>query len=189
MYARTYLIGSLALAMALSATAHAQTVKDSVITVEELLKIDNAQALKKTTEDAIKAGVLEPPKAVGTTKEEVPLPRWTVLSISGLGNALTADLKMDDTVASGVTAGTKVGVCEIVRVENTCVTLKGAGKKVRKGECPASVCWTGEELALELAPPQQQPAAPSQQAGKPLPAPLPAAPMPLPAAQAANVKR
>jgi hypothetical protein len=52
-----------------------------VITVSEMLKIDNAQALQRAQEEAVKSGILQGKQ--GSAKVEVPLPVWTVRSIYG----------------------------------------------------------------------------------------------------------
>jgi hypothetical protein len=158
--------------------ANAQDIQGSVITVSEMLKIDNAQALQRAQEEAVKSGILQGKQ--GSAKVEVPLPVWTVRSIYGVPNNNVADLQMDANVTVAAKVGQTVEMCEIEAINSPCVELKPKSKKTRKGSCPAQVCWTGNEISAEL----------SQQQTKPtdgirlLPSPLPTPPLPLPSSGA-----
>lgn len=180
-----FLLGAL---FVLAGVANAQPAfSDSVVTVQELLKIDNAQALEKSTNDAIKAGLIQPkaPKKGEAIKEEVPLPKWTVLSVYGQEGNLVTDLQVDSAASYGARPGTSVAMCMVVAIEDKCVTLKPNKPSVRKGSC-SKVCWTGNELADQLRPGQTAQGAvgvaqTAPRPGSPLPSPLPTAAMPLPA--------
>lgn len=164
---------------------------DSVVTVQELLRIDNAQAREKSTEEAIKAGLIQPKAAKGekatVIKEEAPLPKWTVLSVYGRESNLVTDLQVDNAASSGAKPGTTVAMCMVVAIEDKCVTLRPAKPSVRKGSCE-TVCWTGNELADQLRPTQSAQGAfgvaqAAPRPGSPLPSPLPPVAMPLPVAK------
>lgn len=158
--------------------ANAQDIRNSVITVDELLKIDNAQALEKARSDAIKSGLMQAPRLAGQ-KIELPLPRWSVRSIFGLGERTAADVVVDGSTAYSVTPGSAVAMCRVESIQNSCVGLAPINIKVRKGSCPVKVCWTGDELTAELRPSQTASVPPpsNRLAASPLPAP----PIPLPA--------
>lgn len=158
--------------------ASAQDIRNSVITVDELLKIDNAQALEKARSDAIASGLMQPQRLAGR-KVELPLPQWTVRSVFGLAGSMAADLNVDGSIAYSVTPGNSVAMCRVTSIQNSCVGLAPLNVKVRKGSCPSKVCWTGNELTAELRPSQavNVPPASTRLASSPLPAP----PIPLPA--------
>lgn len=174
-------------AVACMGSVHAQTpFSESVVTVQELLKLDNAQALEKSTSEAIKAGLIQP-KATKTesVKEGPPMPKWTVLSVYGQESNLVTDLLVDTAVSYGARPGTTVAMCMVVAIEDKCVTLKPTKPSVRKGSCE-KVCWTGQELADQLRPTQNVQGAvgvaqTAPRTGSPLPSPLPSAAMPIPA--------
>ena len=153
-------------------TVGAQDIANSVVTVEELLRIDNAQALEKARADAMKTGLLTPPKPPAGTKPSLATPKWTVRAIFGQGSDLAADVVVDSTSFQSAKAGATLGVCRIKSIEAKCVKLANLNTKTPAGSCPATVCWTGAELALELQPPQTQTTA----AGRVMPGPLPGTP-------------
>ncbi len=159
-------------------SANAQDIQGSVITVGEMLKIDNAQALQRAQEEAVKSGLLQGKQ--GSDKVEVPLPVWTVRSIYGVPNNNAADLQMDSNITVGAQVGQTVEMCEIEAIKSPCVELRPKTKKVRKGSCPAQVCWTGNEISAELSQQQSKPT----DALRLLPSPLPTPPIPLPASGA-----
>jgi hypothetical protein len=148
--------------------------------VEKMLAVDGEQAVRKFLEEAAKAGVTGavPPASgapVGATPggrpEPKPEPVWTVRSIFGAGGALQADIAVDGIVSYSTSAGATVGKCKVLAIAERCVTLEPPkdkrGKPVR-GLCPASACWTGQELSAELRP-NQTGAAPVAAATPPLP--------------------
>lgn len=156
----------------------AQDIRNSVITVDELLKIDNAQALEKARSDAIAGGLMQSPRLVGQ-KVEVPLPHWTVRSVFGLAGSMAADLTVNGSTAYSVTPGNSVAMCKVMSIQKSCVGLAPLDVKVRKVSCPSKVCWTGNELTSELRPSQAVSAVPAST--KLASSPLPAPPIPLPA--------
>lgn len=158
--------------IAASTTVFAQDIKNSFVTVEQLLTIDNEQALRKAQEDAVRVGLLSAPASKGATVIEEPLPQWAVKSISGASGYVKADILIDRQEKTGVEVGQTVGSCQVVSIADACVQLKPLNKKVRAGMCPSKVCWTGEEIAMQVNHPQNvQPAGTPN--SKPMPSPLP----------------
>lgn len=158
---------------------HSQDIKNSVVTVEEMLRIDNAQALDKARIEAIRTGIAQAPK-VAVRKAEAPLPQWSVKAIYGIGGNLKADVTVDGVTTHGVAGGAKVAMCQVQTIENACVKLGAASSKTRPGSCPVKVCWTGEEMAAELRP-SQSVTTPMAAANRLMASPLPQQPLPLPA--------
>lgn len=170
---------SLAFLAALScAHAGAQDIQNSVVTVSEMLKIDNAQALEKARTDAIQAGLLQPAMRPGA-KVAVPLPRWSVNAIFGQSARMSADIVMDGSTAYSASVGSTIGACRVVAIQDKCVSLVPVGKKVRPGVCPKQVCWTGDELTAALQPAQT--VTPSTGDNKAAPPAVPMPPIPIPA--------
>lgn len=176
---------ALALLAALScAHAGAQDIQNSVVTVSEMLKIDNAQALEKARSDAMQAGLLQPAKRHGA-RVEVPLPRWSVNAIFGHSGRMSADIVMDGSTAYSATVGSTIGSCQVLAIQNKCVSLAPVGKKVRAGVCPKQVCWTGDEMTATLRPDQTVAASsPGDNKGAQPVVPMP--PIPIPAGSAGN---
>lgn len=165
----------------LASSAYAQDIQNSVVTVDELLRIDNAQALEKARAEAVKSGLTkDKDKKVTGEKVEAPLPRWTVRAIFGAGANVAADLVVDASPAYSIIAGSTVAMCKVQAIANSCVNLVPANAKVRKGSCPAKICWTGNELSAELRPAQTQ----VSDGSKILPVPLPMPPIPIPSSSA-----
>lgn len=179
-------IATMALAI-VAGSVYAQDIKNSLVTVEQLLTIDNEQALRKAREEATRTGLLESPESKVAAKIEEPLPSWSVKSISGTGTRLTADLLLNDQEHHDIAPGATVGQCRVTSIADACVSLAPSKKKLRAGVCPAKVCWTGNEIALEARPPQSQPLVGAQ--AKPMPSPLPSAPLPLPATSVGGVRQ
>lgn len=157
--------------------AIAQDIKNSFVTVEQLMAIDNEQALRKAQEEALRVGLLDSPKVGAAAKVEEPLPQWAVKSISGAGTRVSADILVDANEHFDIHVGATISSCKVTSIADACVTLQPINKKVRTGMCPAKVCWTGNEIALELRPPQNIVGTAAGSA-KPMPTPLPTAPLP-----------
>ena len=174
---------TLACGLLFAAPAVAQDIQNSVLTVGQMLKIDNAQALEKSQEEAVKAGVIQSAKSGGAAKVEIPLPVWTVRTIFGSEGRKFTDLQADASLMRGMAAGDNAAMCKIEAIVNECVMLAPLNKKVRKGSCPSKVCWTGVEISAEMNPSQT----PTASSFKMMPTPLPAAPIPIPLGSAAPV--
>lgn len=155
---------------------NAQDIQNSVLTLEELLKIDNAQALAKSREEAQKLGMFEV-KGKSEIKTEAPLPVWKVRSVFGRNGQMNADIAVDGVANNGVAVGAVIGSCTVKAIESACVALLPLNKKARKGMCPQKICWTGDELSAELQP---QSASSMGGGSRPMPSPLPPAGFPLP---------
>lgn len=157
--------------------------QSTTASVERMLAIDGQQAVAKFLEEAAKAGVTgASASATGSAAatgagaslkpEPKPEPKWAVRSIFGLGSTLSADISVDGAVTYSVAAGQTVEKCKVLAIADRCVKLEPPldkkGKPV-KGMCPASVCWTGNELTAELRPSQAAPSSPAQAPQTPLP--------------------
>lgn len=161
--------------LSVASSCFAQDIQSSVVTVGELLKIDNAQALQRAQDEASKTGVLG--GKAGAAKAEVPLPVWSVRSVYGFGPEKHVDLRIDSQLIQRASVGQDVAMCHIDEIQDACVKLSAKTKKTRAGSCPARVCWTGNEIAAEWRASQSQGAANSFRL---TPTPTPAAPLPLP---------
>lgn len=131
---------------AYGAAAGAQGIKTTVLTVQELLKIDDAQAIAKAQAELDKTGLfraaeskaIEKPKRLQTT----PRMRYaTVDSIYGLGADLKADISMDGVLKTGVKVGDSDGVCQVSKIDAFGVQFS----PVKNGSsiCPKATIWTG----------------------------------------------
>jgi len=155
-------------------SAMAQDIQNSVVSVGQMMKIDNAQAVARAQDEAAKSGILTDHRS-GAKKEDVPLPVWSVRSVYGMANMKFADLRVDSTSHSHIAVGKDVAMCHVDDIQNECVKLSPKTKKVRKGACPAVVCWNGSEIAAELQAKQSK----SPDSSFRL-TPVPPQPMPLP---------
>lgn len=136
----------------------------SVITVEELIKVENANALESARQARIASGMAAPEAG---SKAGPVAPRPLVVNVEtiyGVPGALRAHLSSNGRTYEGVSNGSKIQSCEIESIAGRCVVLKPAvGAKVAPNMCPTS-CWTG---VLPGPTPQALAAA----AGGPLPPP------------------
>jgi len=154
-----------AVAVAHPAPARAQSsLVSSVITVEELIKVENANALESARQARIASGMAAP-EAGSKAGPVAPRPLvFNVETIYGVPGALRAHLSSNGRTYEGVSTGAKIQSCEIESIAGRCVVLKPAvGAKVAPNMCPTS-CWTG---VLPEPTPQTLTAA----AGGPLPLP------------------
>lgn len=142
----------IALLIATQALAQASSTVNSVKTVDELLAIDNDNAVRKAR--ARRFGEQPMPDNAAASfqssggvpvakKDALPkLPEQkTVLAIYGTA-VLRADLRVGAQVIEGVAVGSKIGPCVIAAV--TAQRVEFEGGRVR---CP-SLLWTGEEHAF-----------------------------------------
>ena len=166
------------LAITASSTIHAQTapvtdVKSSVVTVKEMIGLDDAQSLKAARESAIKAGLIAEPKvsSIGQ-KKEVFTPHWTVRSIFGKANQLKVDVSVDTLRFNSIEVGHAIAACRVETIADLCITTTRINNK-SKDFCPSKVCWTGNEIAAEMNPVQLSPVASAPMGVTPMPAPLP----------------
>lgn len=162
----------------------------STVVVKELVTLDNAQALAKARDEAVKSGLAEAPKSAGPAigvQAAPPPPPWKTLSIFGAEGALKADMQIGNESFLHVGVGSIVKSCRIKAIAAACVQTENPNPKKSKAKCPKTVCWTGEEIAAELRPQQQTASLASSPANTPR-APLPSAPIPLPSGSAVQKK-
>ncbi len=158
-------------------------VTEAIKTVDQLLEIDAKQALIKAQDDAAKSGLLGPPSGKGSVVVAKPKPpKWTVKSIYGVGNNVSADIVVGQHEANGARAGTTIQNCVVTHIQGTCVFFepqqstqvkKGRLAKKPNAACPSSACWTGYEIAMEANPPQVQSGTATATPGSPLPPGMP----------------
>jgi hypothetical protein len=152
-------------AKATTATAR----KESVVTVDELIRIENLKALGASRKDAIALGLVKqdatPEKpAKGMFEQVAPPATLSVDAILGVGQDLRADLTLNGASYKSLRAGARVGInCELKSIAGAHVVLAAVNAKVRAVDCPSGD-WTGMRPLPSLA------SAPSG----PLPLPLPA---------------
>lgn len=161
---KTCLAMALALAactMAGTAFAQSAATQDSVVTVDQLLKLDNAAARDKAKRDAIAQGITTeaPQMPVVPRNLTQPPAQFSVQSITGVGNGLTAKVTYNGMQIPDVQVGSTVGRCTVKEIRGTAVVLEdlpvpqpAPSKKGKKsapapklspGQCPTGV-WTGE---------------------------------------------
>jgi hypothetical protein len=166
-----------------SSLSFGQDIKSSVATVKELIALDNAAALKKAQEDAVKNGLIPAPTKQPASKaqiiELVP-PQFKVRSIYGLGADIKADMTVDGVQAVRLRQGSVVAGCTVVEIAGYCVRLSPASKKTAARMCAAKTCWTGDELKAESQllvgganRPTGLPGIPGQVMTQPMPSPVP----------------
>lgn len=103
--------------------------KDSVTTVDALVKLDNAAALEKATADAIKNGLIKPTPKAGTgaaAKPVEPPPVVRVTSISGIQDDLMVSLNINGQGYQNLRKGAPVRGCVVSEVKDRCVILAPA---------------------------------------------------------------
>jgi hypothetical protein len=166
-----------------STLSFGQDIKSSVATVKELIALDNAAALKKAQEDAVKNGLVPAPTKQAISKaqiiEQAP-PQFTVRSIYGLGTDIKADMTVDGVQAVRLRQGSVVAGCTVVEIAGYCVRLSPASKKTAARMCAAKTCWTGNELKAEsqllvggASRSSGLPGIPGQVMNQPMPSPVP----------------
>lgn len=142
-----------------SANVQAQTAissvrADSVHTVDDLVRIENAKALQVAQAEAAKLGLAAPTSAqAAKAKEPTEVRRLVVLtvdSVSGVGDQLRVDLTYDGQRFDGVMLGAKVGPCVVTSIQGKRVSLSTKGKGNLAHLCPSSE-WTGVGRAPEMA--------------------------------------
>lgn len=175
-----------------STAAPAPALANSIATVGELIKIDNAQALEKARADAQKTGMLDgngsvnAARALGTglsqSKEasSTPIPpEWVIKSIYGQNGSLKAEITLVRSASHSnfleSAVGTVIDGCQITGITNNSVYFQPLvqHKKGKKTLCPTQKNWTGRELAEELRTKQSQ----QNPASQPLSPTMPTMPM------------
>ena len=159
------------------APALAQSYDNNVVTVEQLLKIDNANALLKA--ETIKL----PPQAFQSAsgKNTIKLTPATVrlLKVTGKGDSPRFHFTYNDVKVDNVAiGGTIAGKCQVTTFTSQCVSLvvppllKETPDQFRARQlltCPVTVCWSGVPAAN---------VSPSAASGSPSNVSIPSVPIP-----------
>ena len=150
------------------------SMSTSITTVQDLLTLENALAVKQALKQRVDAG-LASPEAPAATKSQVvvaaPPMTANVDAIFGTGDHLRAHLTVMGQPFTNVTVGSRVKTCEVVRIADRCVVMRPAPGVPNAPACPAA-CWTG----VPPAPPVMAsgvPGMPGGMPGSPLPMPMP----------------
>lgn len=146
--------------------AYAQAPNDSVLTVDELLRIENAQIRDVAKKAAIAAGLVVPPKPAGTPMAGAPRgpqpPTVIVHAIKGVGTSYRVDLTYNGELHKDVAVKSRVKDRFVLeRVQDACVSLSSLDKAFES----SLACWSGFDP--EPAPSQVVLATPTP--GSPLP--------------------
>lgn len=187
-----------AIAADLPASKVAIGVPDSIVTVDQLVSIENAAARESAKKSAIDTGAIQPvPKF---RRGEGPMtsfaPRINVHSISGVGGLNHVDMSYNGVRFPDLKIGSKVDSCYVASIRGACVVLDNSPKEVPKIDdakkqnsskknkkslvqeeknpvdmCPTT-CWTG----ISPAQTNTSPGAPSS--AMPLPMNVPGGPLP-----------
>lgn len=126
------------------AAPRSKAAENSVTTVDELVKIENAEALAKARAAAVASGAIKSARPSNApTKPPPPPPADVKVSaIYGMKDSLRTDIEINGHRYPNLRGGSTAGSCEVVEVFNRCVTLRPANKTVGASQCP-STCWTG----------------------------------------------
>jgi hypothetical protein len=150
----------------------------SILTVEELLRLENAFAMKQAHKQRAEAGLAGPEVAVKSAgRPAAPPMTASVDAIFGTNDNLRAHIVVDGQTFQNVGAGSPVKECEIERIANHCVIFRSvpvrAGSRVAGPLCPTA-CWTGIKAppATLFGTGGPLPAMPGGMPGGPLPSPM-----------------
>lgn len=131
-------------------------IEDSVITVDQLLKVDNLMAKEKAMQEGLSSGAIRPQSVAGPNLQmEVPT-SVTVNQVTAIDGRYKISVNYNGLEMNNLGIGDKVQSCEIVQFQNKCLTLrpvvqstnkwqkmgKAAQKKAQR-QCPTS-CWVGQ---------------------------------------------
>ena len=152
-------LAAITLVVGACAAEASSAVQDSVTTVDELLKADNAAARTSVQKTS---GVAVVPSSVSRS---IPHAGVAVHKITAVGDSYKVTLTYNGVDFQDIGVGATVAGCRLVRVEAQCVvfeTLPKAKKSDATSSQCSTACWTGHEpLAATATPPQS--------AGGPLP--------------------
>lgn len=166
------------------------------LTVDRLVLIDAQQAAKKIEDEMSGTELFKQPSSMVVKESQKnvtkiiasPPPKWIVKNIYGLIGQSKADLLVESHQSIGSGVGSVINGCVVKSIENKCLIiepvplvadLKKTGSKAKKTKpklpvCPKIACWTGDEIANEVNPPQETvSSAPNSQKTAPLPLPFP----------------
>ncbi|TAL65678.1 MAG: hypothetical protein EPN79_10875 [Burkholderiaceae bacterium] len=131
-------------APALEAAPQSSAMSNSVVTVDDLLKTENLQAVAKARKAAIAAGLMQPDAPVTAAgSAAVPAATLHVDSISGIGSALRANLHYNGQAYESIRPGAHIGKCVVLSINGRAVKFARAARGTPASQCPSAV-WTGE---------------------------------------------
>jgi hypothetical protein len=157
------LLGMLSLSVSAQTAIVSSGVKSSIQTVDELIKMENAEVLIKSRPVAL------PSSVTSTIRVKPVAPTIRVTSIYGSGDVLRTDLQVNQVSYMALHHGAVAGSCVVKEIANKCVVLAPISAKTPADMCPKS-CWTGEPPVNVEAVAS---AGVSRAAGQPMPTPLP----------------
>lgn len=129
--------------VALDSAPQSDAMRNSVVTVDTLVKNENQQALARSMEQSVASGLIQPAK---TAAPSGPAPgQIFVLSIFGIGSDLRSHLGYNGDSYEGVHVGSRIGSCVISQITSNKVVLKPARKGIPTATCPTGK-WTGVSL-------------------------------------------
>lgn len=125
-----------------------EAINDSIVTVDELLKIENRQALLKANRDAVVAGLLPSQEVKATANQPVAIPpaTFSVNSIFGSDGVLRANVVYNGNPYEGVRIGAPIGKCLVSGIKTTSVQLTPS-KGGSATQCPTGI-WTGLNVQI-----------------------------------------
>jgi hypothetical protein len=137
------------LLLAASAASAQPTSSDSVLTVDELLRIENAQVRDNAKKSAAASGLFAPnastaPSApsMKTGPKRPTAPSVTIHAIKGVGSQYRVDLSFNGELHKDVGLNARVkGRFELAKVQDACVSVTSLDKAYES----AVACWTGYE--------------------------------------------
>jgi hypothetical protein len=133
--------------------------QDSIITLQQLIKVDNALAREKANAEISLSG-LNGSKSDTKLTKAAPQPKavpaavtMSVQSIAGVDSDIRADVIIAGQTQKGIRKGATVNGCIVESIVGKCVALVPAavnkGKPLALDQCP-SACWTGLSNAIDI---------------------------------------
>lgn len=124
---------------------------ESVVTVDQLVSIENKVALAKAKKEAEAAGLIgaESDKTKTTQIVAVPPATFNVMSVYGIEGNLRANANYNGQIYEGLRVGAPVGKCSVTNIAPRSVKLSPAGG-ISSSQCPIGV-WTGEATSIASA--------------------------------------
>lgn len=127
--------------------AATDAMNDSIVTVDELVRNENAAARLKARRDAEANGLIPPDTTTRDTAAKaaavVPPAAFVVNSISGVEGQLRTSVNYNGSTYERLTVGARVGGCVIDSIQGKLVKLKVVVKGLPASQCPTGI-WTGE---------------------------------------------
>lgn len=153
--------------VALDTAPQSDAMRNSVVTVDTLVKNENQQALARSMEQSVASGLIQAAKPAAPSGP--PAGQIFVLSIFGIGNDLRSHLGYNGDSYEGVRVGSRIGSCVISEITASKVVLKPSRKGIPAATCPTGK-WTGVSL-FPATPSLAPPAGNGRPGGNALPSP------------------